>query len=271
MSKRFTDTEKWKIAWFRKLSPKMKCAWSFIVDNCDHAGVWHEDIIMMSNYIGEEIDHLELEKAFKGKIQKFDEDKYFIKDFIDFQYGELNPGNRVHKSVIRKLEKEGLYEQFGTVLKPLMNSSEGAKDKDKDKAKDKAMDKEKDKEKESDKITDSKLIDLFNKHVAGKGRAKHFPGFNLPRKALENLIETSGFPQFQKVEQWKKILEDNVATSNFLIGNNEINFTVSLPWLVDQDNLFKVVSGQYAGVSDEGFNVDTFLDNLILPELGETA
>lgn len=108
MSKRLTDTEKWKIAWFRKLSPKMKCAWSFLLDNCDHSGIWHEDTETMSHHVGEEVTCAELEEAFKGKIERFDSDKFFIKAFIDFQYGELNPSNKVHLSVIRKLEKNGI-------------------------------------------------------------------------------------------------------------------------------------------------------------------
>ena len=50
-----------------------------------------------------------LPQAFLDKIVIFDNgDKWFIPDFIDFQYGELNPNSNVHKSVIALLEKYNL-------------------------------------------------------------------------------------------------------------------------------------------------------------------
>ena len=55
--------------------------------------------------------------------------KWFIRPFIEFQYGVLNPDNRVHLSIINILEKNK--------IKPLASPLLGAKDKDKDKVKDK--------------------------------------------------------------------------------------------------------------------------------------
>lgn len=158
MSKRFTDTEKWKKAWFRKLAPKYKCAWQFILDNCDHAGVWPEDFEAMSFNVGEEINSFELESTFKGKIIRIDQDKFFVMAFIEFQYGELNPLNKVHKSVIAKLEKYKVYfKGLGSpLLAPCENSqgpygeAEGAKDMEEDKAKAKDMDKAKEEEREKE-------------------------------------------------------------------------------------------------------------------------
>ena len=44
-----------------------------------------------------------------GKIYPFaDGEKWFIPDFIDFQYGVLNPDNRAHNSVIQLLNKYNL-------------------------------------------------------------------------------------------------------------------------------------------------------------------
>lgn len=130
MSKRFTGTEKWSHGWFRKLLPKLKCVWFYLLDKCDHAGVWIADFEAVSFHVGEEITESDL-SVFGDKLKKFDGDKYFIPTFIEFQYGELNPENRVHFSVISKLEKQGLY-------KPLISSLKGAMDKEKDKDKVKA-------------------------------------------------------------------------------------------------------------------------------------
>jgi ABC-type antimicrobial peptide transport system permease subunit len=60
--------------------------------------------------------------------------KWFIRSFIEFQYGTLNPDNRVHLSIINILEKNK--------IKPLVSPLLGVKDKDKDMDKDKVKDKD---------------------------------------------------------------------------------------------------------------------------------
>jgi hypothetical protein len=100
VAKRFTDTDKWKKTWFRELSPKMKCAWEYLRDMCDHAGVWDADFALMKFFIGEEITREELEKAFHNRILKLqDGKKYLLLGYIKFQYVTLKPGNRTHESV----------------------------------------------------------------------------------------------------------------------------------------------------------------------------
>ena len=58
-------------------------------------------------------------------------EKWHIPEFIAFQYGELNPQNNVHRSVISILEKAG-------AAQPLPRSLQGPMDMDKDKVEDKA-------------------------------------------------------------------------------------------------------------------------------------
>lgn len=148
MAKRFTDTNKWDHAWIRKLSPRLKCALFYILDKCDHAGIWISDFEAMSFNVGETISQAEFESTFSEKVKPISEDKYFIESFIEFQYGNLNPLNRVHQSVISKIEKQGAY-------KTLNSSFQGAKDKDK--VKEKEKDKEQDKEKGVPQISKSDL------------------------------------------------------------------------------------------------------------------
>lgn len=126
MAKRFTDTAKWDKGWFRRLSPKMKCAWEYITDRCDHAGVWDLDFETLSFFVGEDVCLEEALTAFGSRAcLADDETKLVIPGFVEFQYGHLNPENRVHKSVLQRLEKIG-------AQKPLRSTSEGAKDKDKE-------------------------------------------------------------------------------------------------------------------------------------------
>ena len=43
MSKRLTDTEKWKKPFVRGLDDPYKLLWFYILDDCDHAGLWQVD------------------------------------------------------------------------------------------------------------------------------------------------------------------------------------------------------------------------------------
>ena len=131
-----TDTDKWKKRFVRELSPQHKLLWFYILDDCNHAGIWEVDIEVASIRVGYELVYDMLPQSFLDKIAIFDNgDKWFIPDFIDFQYGELNPNSNVHKSVIQLLER---YNLMG-YLKGSQTLPEGVKDKDmvivKDKAK----------------------------------------------------------------------------------------------------------------------------------------
>ena len=132
MAKRFTDTDKWAKPEFSEYSLKQKLIWLYLLDNCDHAGVWDINCKLLSFQIGEPTSIEEILDAFGSKVFLSD-NKLIIKPFVEFQYGELNPDNKVHKSVILRLEKLAPH-------KPLDSSNQGAKDKDKDKEKDKDKD-----------------------------------------------------------------------------------------------------------------------------------
>ena len=114
MAKRMTDTDKWKKRFVRELSSEFKLLWLYILDDCNHAGIWEVDLEVASIRIGETLKfdipaEDMLPQSFLDKIVIFDNgDKWFIPEFIDFQYGELNPNSNVHKSVILLLQKYNL-------------------------------------------------------------------------------------------------------------------------------------------------------------------
>ena len=125
-----TDTDKWKKRFLRELKPQHKLLWFYILDDCNHAGIWDVDIEVASIRVGEELIYDMLPQAFLDKIVIFDNgDKWFIPEFIEFQYGELNPTTNVHKSVISLLDKYNL-EGY---LKGSQRVESTLKDKDKDK------------------------------------------------------------------------------------------------------------------------------------------
>ena len=132
MAKRFTDSEKWKKPFIKKLPMQYKLLWFYLLDDCNHAGVWQVDLEIASLRIGYNLNLKDCINALNEKIKVFDNgEKWFIKDFVEFQYGELNEKNRAHNSVITVLKKYNLL----SLNKPLTSPLQGAKDKDKDKDK----------------------------------------------------------------------------------------------------------------------------------------
>ena len=155
MPKRYTDTDKWKKIWFRKLKNDHKVFWMYVLDQCDHAGIWEVDFELAS-YFCNGIKESEIRKTFVKQYHEFDDGKrWFIKDFIEFQYRGLDESNRVHNSVITILKRHGLY-------KVLISFLHEAKDKDIYKDQEKDQDKDKEKGKNSKKNQLKKIESELN-------------------------------------------------------------------------------------------------------------
>ena len=123
MAKRFTDTEKWKKKFIRNLDAPYKLLWFYICDDCDHTGIWHVDFEVAKIRTGIELIEERAIKSFGEKIVVFDNgEKWFIPSFINFQYGKLNPENRVHNSVITNLTKYNLNGAYKGLKKGLIRS-----------------------------------------------------------------------------------------------------------------------------------------------------
>lgn len=146
MAKRLFDTEIWQKEWFGELPIKLKALVFYIFGNCDCAGVFEANYRNLKFYIGDKICEKDILNI--KQIVKLPNGKFFLTDFIKFQYGvsieELNPKFSVHKGVIKILEKNGILGKggeclnFETVTEGLGNGyNVTAQNKDKDKNKDK--------------------------------------------------------------------------------------------------------------------------------------
>ena len=154
MPKRYTDTDKWKKIWFRKLKNDHKVFWMYLLDQCDHAGIWEVDFELAS-YFCNGIKESEIRDTFVKQYHEFDDGKrWFIKDFIEFQYRGLDESNRVHNSVINILKRHGL---FKGLIRPLYEAKDIYKDKDQLKDKDKDKEKGKNSKKNQLKKIESEL------------------------------------------------------------------------------------------------------------------
>jgi hypothetical protein len=87
MAKRFTDSTKWNDDWFFNLKNEEKLAWIYILDTCDHAGIWKKNLRLLNFQVGSNFVEDELKKVFEKQIIEIG-DKWFIRKFIKFQYGK---------------------------------------------------------------------------------------------------------------------------------------------------------------------------------------
>jgi hypothetical protein len=145
--KRFTDTEKWRDPWFRRLKPEFKLAWGYILDACDNAGVWVVDWDLFSYLAGVQVDPATVLSAFDGRIQDIGKGRWWIPKFISFQFGELvekpergAQQSRVHASVLSLMQRHGIHSLWIDYKKGINRGSDTPKDKDKDKDIDKDKD-----------------------------------------------------------------------------------------------------------------------------------
>jgi len=146
VAKRYIDTQLYRHSWFRKLTPKIKCVWIYLMTNCDHAGIYDVDVELMSFMIGQKVTEKEIFEHLGDQISilKNGSSKWLLTKFVKFQYGELKDTNNAHKSVLKQLNK---YDIDLEASEALTRGSSAYKDKDK------VIVKVKDIEKRSEKFT----------------------------------------------------------------------------------------------------------------------
>ena len=179
MAKRFTDTEIWNKEWYLALSLKHKMLVKFLFDNCDCAGIYEPNFILLSFYIGEKITAEDFNQL--KQIKKLNNGNYLIEDFLVFQYGvksydALNPKFSVHKGILKSLEKNQLLSNSCLTL------AQGLQDMDKDKDKDNTSNKQID--------TSSKLYGEYLNVYLEEKQYKSLLALCLSEKLLNELINS---------------------------------------------------------------------------------
>ena len=197
MAKRFIDTSLFRKGFVRGLEAPYKLLWLYILSECDHAGLWDVEIEIAELRLGVKFGKDPL-SVFSEKVVSIDGgSKWFIPSFIEFQYGDLNPENRAHNSVISLLRKHSLLTEENEI-KPLISPLQGSKDMDKDKE----LDKEKEKEPKikkfnaADHLPEEWDLELFQplwSEFQEVRRRKNRPlTDNAKKRALNKLVKLSG-------------------------------------------------------------------------------
>lgn len=123
MSKRFTDTEKWKDEWFLELDNNHRIVWQYLVDNCTNAGRWKKNIKHLNFCCNVELALKELLDLLGDRAVDYPS-FIFIPKFLKYQYGRgLNSNKPIMLSVREELKQYSLsslvYEMYGEeFLKP---------------------------------------------------------------------------------------------------------------------------------------------------------
>lgn len=117
--KRFRDTDAYRDRFVRALTPSLKHLWFYILDDCDHAGIWRVDLDGAALYTGAgPFEEAACLGALQEKVQVINQDHWFIPGFLKFQYGEqLSEKAGIAIAVQRRLKEMGL-EGVKTVSTP---------------------------------------------------------------------------------------------------------------------------------------------------------
>jgi len=147
MAKRLTDSTKWNDNWYSNLPMDIKLVWNYLLDTCDHAGVYKVNLKLLRFQTDCERTETEIIEYLKERIY-IKGDKWFIPKFITFQYKNfftsntpaiksarelllshciIEPSDNSFDKINKELSKPSI-----TLIEPLSNGYLTTKDKDMD-------------------------------------------------------------------------------------------------------------------------------------------
>ncbi|KKK49416.1 hypothetical protein LCGC14_3135290, partial [marine sediment metagenome] len=137
MAKRYTSSTKWQDPWFRRLPPKMKLFWLFILDACDAAGVWLVDLEQAAFSIGESYSEDEIREVFfeceRPRLEELDSEKWWVLGFIAYQYRTLSRDCKGQKYIWESIDNNNLLGRLPDTLSDRLPGRVRGSHKDKDK------------------------------------------------------------------------------------------------------------------------------------------
>lgn len=225
MSKRFTDSDKWKDDWYLSLTNDNRIVWQYMLDNCTNAGRLKKNFKLLNFCCNVSLDDKSFMETFKHKVIDRG-DYYFIPKFIRFQYPKgLASQKPAIVGVLKELEQYDLIDVLREALGDdyLIISNHKLMVKDKETDKDKEKDKDKDKEKGMQGGKEKRKVYGEFKHVklsdVDYEKLKIKFGEDGTRKRIENLdtkIEQKGYKYknfYLTILDWDRREDRNVSKS----------------------------------------------------------
>jgi hypothetical protein len=157
MAKRFTDTTKWGDPWFSELDSKDKLLWIYVLDTCDHAGIYKHSKKLTNFHTEKNLTSNQLCELFKDRCFLIADDVIFIPKFLRFQYPNgieskmpalVSVRKRLDSMGLSFVYDKGLDNPYETLIEDLNNTCQSIKDKDLDMDMDMNKSKSKDNNKE---------------------------------------------------------------------------------------------------------------------------
>jgi hypothetical protein len=91
--RRLVDVNKFRDPWYRSLKPIYKIFFDFLCCECNNVGIWKVDRALAEFCIGDTINWEEAKSIFTegpdARIEIISEQKWFLKKFVRFQYGDV--------------------------------------------------------------------------------------------------------------------------------------------------------------------------------------
>jgi hypothetical protein len=228
--KRYTDAEKWKDDWFLNLTNDYKLIWIWLLDDCNHAGIWKKSMRRLNFDCNTDITESELLGVIGERITIIDTDKWFIKKFCEFQNGKdfLTKTSKPILSVIKLLEDNGIvYKDSVGNYSYNKNNSNSIDSVSIQYSNTILTPRDKDKGQEQDTVQDK-----VQEEVKVKGK--------LVEKVLDKLIDTStDITSYNRaVEDFKDIGWDNIVEA---MGFDE---DTSKRWLNQINTIYNIKTNQ---------------------------
>jgi len=218
MAKRMTDSTKWNDEWFSELSPNMKLVWLYILDMCDHAGVYKVNLKLLKFQTGVETTEEEIFYYLKDRIYPTDNNRWFIPKFITFQYKNFFTSKQpavvsarellLSHNIIKPNDNtlptisKGLNNPSITLIEELNNPYDRVKEQEKDKDKFQEEDIIKDKDKDNNTINTNIIEKILDEIL-------QYEDTKLHRDALEDLQDCGGLDRISEILQWDESVKKN--------------------------------------------------------------
>lgn len=262
MSKRLTDTNKYRKPFIRGLQGPYKLLWDYLYHDCDHAGIWIVDFEIAQVYLGNDMpvnkeDALKYFNEGERRIIELENaTKWFIIPFIEFQYGSLNGMNRAHNSVIQILRKYKLFnESENNAVKGLISPLEGCKDMDIVIVKDKDIKEEEYEEKQKAEIPFSEFWDMYDKKRGDKVKLER-KWNDLSKKDRASIME---YIPLYKESQPNKVYRKDPSTflANKSWNDELISSSKNIPSGADKEDIFDRQRRELKEARERRLNRDT--------------
>lgn len=221
MAKRFTDSNKWDDPFFTSLPNDIKLVWLYMLDKCDHAGIYKINFDMMKYQCNCKRSPEQILSFFRDRILRINGEKILIIKFIKFQYQKgLNSNKPAIIGVRNILEQHGLLDKIDEIYNDSLTITN-----------DYAIIKDKDKDKDKEKDKDKNILDILNSKYRVGG---------LTKKDLKYLL---GLYDKGKLEiagyNWHHIYFEGRASRNekeraFQWGKNKTKFIENIDLFVDE-------------------------------------